>query len=115
MPTLLVRHADASFTAPLAASTLVGRGWPCVVRLRDASVPLYWVELRWSAGWTWRALGAEERTQSLHHNAPRSHVVRRRRRRRRRRREVGRVGRKEVIHGPLQPLAAAAAAAGRGE
>ena len=48
---------------PHAASTLVGRAWPCLARVTDPAVPLYWLEVRWQAGWTWRALGAEERTR----------------------------------------------------
>ncbi len=63
MATILVTHAGSPRAVPLAASTLVGRGWPCLARVHDAGVPLYWIELRWQAGWTWRVLAADERTR----------------------------------------------------
>jgi len=48
----------------LTSTTLIGRHWTCHIRLQDARVPLYWVEVRWlQDAWGWRALSAEDRTQ----------------------------------------------------
>lgn len=64
MGTLRIVDGETRRSLPLAASTLVGRGWSCLARLRHAAVPLYWLEVRWSAGsWSWRALAAEARTR----------------------------------------------------
>jgi hypothetical protein len=71
MPTILLHHAGATRALPLAASTLVGRGWACLARVRDPAVPVHWLELRWQAGWTWRVLSAEDRTHGP--GAPREH------------------------------------------
>ena len=64
IPTLLVRTADATRAAPLAASTLVGRHPASQVRIDDPRVPLLWLELRWhGSSWAWRALGGHDRTR----------------------------------------------------
>ena len=64
MGTLRIVDGDNRHTVPLAASTLVGRAWACLARIRQAGVPLYWLELRWYAGsWAWRPLSAGARTR----------------------------------------------------
>ena len=64
MATLRIVDGARRQTLPLAASALVGRGWPCLVRLVHPAAPAYWLELRWFDGtWAWRALTAEARTR----------------------------------------------------
>jgi hypothetical protein len=62
---LLLLHADGrTRSVPLVSSTLIGRGPACHARVRDPSVPLYWLEIRWLGdGWGWRALGADLHTR----------------------------------------------------
>jgi hypothetical protein len=65
MGMLRIIDGAARRTFPLAASTLVGRGWPCLARLEHPAVPLYWLEIRWYGGaWAWRTLAAEARTRA---------------------------------------------------
>ena len=50
----------------LANSTVVGRHWSCDVQVPHPSVPLRWLEIRWSLeGWLWRALSGGERTRGM--------------------------------------------------
>jgi hypothetical protein len=64
MGTLTLTDGLRRVVHPLAASALVGRGWPCAVRLEHPAAPLYWLELRWMEGlWAWRPLSAELRTR----------------------------------------------------
>lgn len=64
MPRLLL-HADGPLgTVPLLPITIVGRGARCHARLPHPSVPLHWLEVRWSGvGWTWRELGQRDLTR----------------------------------------------------
>jgi hypothetical protein len=65
MALLRVVDGEDRRTIPLAASTLIGRGWPCLVRLEHRAAPLYWLEVRWHAGaWAWRTLSADARTRA---------------------------------------------------
>ena len=66
MAQLRIVDGETRRVVALAASSLVGRGWPCIARIPQASVPLYWLELRWYAGtWAWRALSAGARTRGI--------------------------------------------------
>lgn len=59
---LLITDA-ATTRVVLPASMLVGRHWRCDARVVGASVPLHWLELRWTGdAWAWRTLGAADRT-----------------------------------------------------
>ncbi len=66
MGTLRVVDGEQRRNVPLAASTLVGRGWPCHVVLTHPAAPLYWLEIRWYGGaWAWRTLAADARTRGV--------------------------------------------------
>jgi hypothetical protein len=66
MGAVLLNDGARRLTHPLAASALIGRGWPCAVRLQHPAAPLYWLELRWMEGvWAWRPLSAELRTRGI--------------------------------------------------
>lgn len=59
----VVVGADAR-QLPLSASTRLGRHWSCDLVVPGASVPLHWLEVRWRDDhWSWRPLGATERTR----------------------------------------------------
>ena len=69
MGSLRIVDGDCRRTVPLAASSLVGRAWACLARIREVSVPLYWLELRWYSGtWAWRPLSAGGRTRGIGHS-----------------------------------------------
>jgi hypothetical protein len=64
MALVRVTTGGQSRTVPLAADCLVGRAAGCLVRVPDAAVPSFWLELRWfEGGWRWRALAGIERTR----------------------------------------------------
>lgn len=64
MGRLLIEDTDGARRALLVTSTLLGRHWRCDARLQHPSVPLYWLEVRWSGShWAWRCLGAEDHTR----------------------------------------------------
>jgi hypothetical protein len=55
---------DAALELPLGASTTFGRHWSCDGVLHLSAAPLYWIEVRWREDhWSWRTLGASERTR----------------------------------------------------
>jgi hypothetical protein len=64
MATVRITTSGESWQAPLAADCLVGRAAECLLRVTDAAVPSFWLELRWfEGGWRWRALAGVERTR----------------------------------------------------
>ena len=66
MALLLVHHAGASQSHPLPSCAIVGRAASCTVRIHDPTVPMHWLELRWSPrGWRWRTLSGETRTRGI--------------------------------------------------
>ena len=55
---------DTALELPLGASTRIGRHWSCDGVVHLSSAPLYWIEVRWRGDhWSWRPLGAGERTR----------------------------------------------------
>ncbi len=64
MAILRVHHGSAVREVVLAPSSLVGRHWGCVGVLPVASVPLYWLEIRWlGERWAWRELTPRGQTR----------------------------------------------------
>ncbi len=66
MPTLLVHHDDRTRAVPLPACAILGRAAGCTVRLDDRTLPLHWLEIRWTGQvWRWRILAGEARTRGV--------------------------------------------------
>lgn len=64
MGRVLVRTQEQAFRLPLSTCTVVGSRETCDGVIRSASVPTYWVEIRWRRdGWFWRTLAGSERTR----------------------------------------------------
>ena len=64
MGRVVIEDANGTRRALLVASTLLGRHWRCDAHIEHPSMPLYWLEIRWSgAHWAWRCLGAEDHTR----------------------------------------------------
>jgi len=57
MGTAVIRLGDNERRVPLAAETLIGRHPGCTYALADATIPTFWIELRWCDDrWLWRSL-----------------------------------------------------------
>lgn len=66
MASLLIHYGGEPRQVCLPATALVGRASSCAVRVADASVPMHWLELRWSPrGWRWRTLSGDTRTRGV--------------------------------------------------
>jgi hypothetical protein len=64
MGTVCLVVDDVALELPLGASTRFGRHWSCDGVLHLSAAPLYWIEVRWREDhWSWRTLGASERTR----------------------------------------------------
>lgn len=66
MATLVLHHDGTTRALQLPACAIVGRAAGCALRIDDRSVPMHWLEIRWSPrGWRWRALAGETRTRGV--------------------------------------------------
>lgn len=63
MGTALFSDGHTLTRVVLTETTLIGRHWRCDVQATSASVPLYWVEIRWlGEAWGWRSLSVTTET-----------------------------------------------------
>lgn len=66
MAILSITEGTTTRRLPLCPATVVGRAAGVHARIADPSVPLHWLELRWTEGaWRWRCLAGTPRTRGV--------------------------------------------------